>query len=230
MTRNIHPSWFFMVPYLQDHSVLNLLEEITKTQEQQPRRERIFEAFRNPLKHTKIVILGEETYPAYDVSTGYAYKSQLFFKKTREEQAIEDMVKSSDPFNINPSEEMDLLSWVDQGVLLLNTSLTVGTGNPGSHKVYWEDFMQRLISTISTLNPCIWVVWGENNKKFIGSIHNTLDVNNFDRESIKHIHTLNSRNYLLSGPGPTQKGFKDLKHPYFINEILQKLGKPKMIW
>ena len=60
-----------------------------------------------------------------------------------------------------------LESWSKQGILMLNTALTVEYGNPGSHGVLWRNFMIKLIKNLNTYNPgLIWVLWGTNAKSF----------------------------------------------------------------
>ena len=60
-----------------------------------------------------------------------------------------------------------LESWSKQGILMLNTALTVEYGNPGSHSVLWRNFMIKLIKNLNTYNPgLIWVLWGTSAKSF----------------------------------------------------------------
>ena len=52
-------------------------------------------------------------------------------------------------------------SWEEQGVLLLNTSLTVEPGNPGSHRDLWAPFTQHALSWLATARPDLcWFLWG----------------------------------------------------------------------
>ena len=55
----------------------------------------------------------------------------------------------------------DFESWAKQGVLLLNSSLTVLQGNAGSHMKYWLPFTKHIIDTINTTcNNVVFIVWG----------------------------------------------------------------------
>ena len=57
--------------------------------------------------------------------------------------------------------------WSKQGVLLLNTSLTVEIGKPGSHAVIWRPFMIKFLQKLSEWNPgLIYVLWGTQAKSF----------------------------------------------------------------
>jgi uracil-DNA glycosylase len=52
-------------------------------------------------------------------------------------------------------------SWEEQGVLLLNTSLTVPAGSPGAHREAWQPFTRRVLGFLSTLRPDLaWFLWG----------------------------------------------------------------------
>ena len=60
-----------------------------------------------------------------------------------------------------------LESWSKQGILMLNTALTVEYGNPGSHSVLWRNSMIKLIKNLNTYNSgLIWVLWGTSAKSF----------------------------------------------------------------
>lgn len=61
----------------------------------------------------------------------------------------------------------DLVCWANQGILMLNTALTVTQGIPGSHADIWRDFTKYLLSTLSARNPSlIWVLMGTEAKSF----------------------------------------------------------------
>lgn len=112
-------------------------------------------------------------------------------------------------------EHGDLSSWARQGVLLLNSCLTVRPGNPGSHKKIWFSFVKRVIDEIEKVNPnCIFVMWGEKAQS-IGKFLN----NKFEK-------------LLSSHPSPLSvyRGFDGCNHFFQINEILQRQGKQPINW
>ena len=159
-----------------------------------PSKENILRFTKMDVKDIKVVILGQDPYPAMEdgVATGLAfevgnlhswlqpfrqvslknivrllYKTETgklpSFSKIREEIAKGDYV-------ILPPDEL-FKSWESQGVLLLNTSLTVMKGKPGSHKSLWNDFTSDLISYISYVNPDIdWFLWGGHAKGYTNVI------------------------------------------------------------
>lgn len=77
---------------------------------------------------------------------------------------IRDEIRNGE-FNILPPNEL-FQSWEKQGVLLLNTTLTVEAWKPNSHKEYWQAFSSALIQYIAEENPDIkWFLWGREAQK-----------------------------------------------------------------
>ena len=110
-----------------------------------------------------------------------------------------------------------LKSWADQGVLLLNTVLTVQAGNANSHKGKgWEQFTDRVISVLNERkDPVIFILWGNNaisKKKLI----------------------TNPQHYILQSVHPSplsaSRGFFGSKPFSKTNEILRSLGKTPIDW
>jgi uracil-DNA glycosylase len=110
-----------------------------------------------------------------------------------------------------------LIPWADQGVLLLNTALTVRAHEANSHKGKgWEVFTDRIIKLLNDRNdPVIFVLWGANARK--------------KKELID-----SSRHYILEAPHPSplsaSRGFFGSKPFSKTNEILISLGKAPIDW
>jgi uracil-DNA glycosylase len=133
----------------------------------------VFKPFRFlPPKEIKVVILGQDPYPN-DASTGLAFANNIALPEsiTAESirklspalQKIADCVNSEYGHFFDPSLE----SWAREGVLLLNSALTVERGKPGSHKKLWARFIQEILIRISNFNPgTIFVFWGNEAQKF----------------------------------------------------------------
>ena len=110
-----------------------------------------------------------------------------------------------------------LKSWADQGVLLLNTVLTVQAGNANSHKNKgWEIFTDKVISVLNDRkDPIIFILWGNNaisKKKLI----------------------TNKQHYILQSAHPSplsaSRGFFGSRPFSKTNEILKQLGKKPIDW
>jgi uracil-DNA glycosylase len=126
----------------------------------------IFEAFdRCPFDQVKVVLLGQDPYHgpgqahglAFSVPKGIAHPPSLIniFKE------IESDVGHPYP------QQGDLSFWADQGVLLLNATLTVRAHQPGSHQGKgWEQFTDQVIATLSKQrNNLVFLLWGNFAKK-----------------------------------------------------------------
>ncbi len=126
-----------------------------------PMHEQIFHclSFQSP-EETKVVIIGQDPYHgpgqahglSFSVPDGVAIPPSLrnIFKEL------------SDDCDISPPRSGDLSGWAKQGVLLLNTTLTVRSGEPGSHIGRgWEEFTDQIIRVVNDNEErCIFILWG----------------------------------------------------------------------
>jgi uracil-DNA glycosylase len=157
-----------------------------------PKEKNIFLALSSPISELKVVILGQDPYFQYGAATGLAfevgtltsftlpfpqkslqniirviYSSYQYKLKTFSE--IRDNILSSD-FIILPPNKL-FKSWKKQGVLLLNSYLTVESSNGSNtgttHKEFWEEFSKELITYISNRNKnLIYFLWGAHAQKY----------------------------------------------------------------
>ena len=115
------------------------------------------------------------------------------------------------------NDKGDLSNWAKQGVLLLNTALTVRAHEANSHKgIGWEVFTDRIIELLNEREePVIFVLWGANARKKTELIDS-------------------SRHYILEASHPSplsaRRGFFGCKHFSKVNEILRHLGKKPIDW
>jgi len=151
--------------------VKSSIKEDLKREEVYPKGSDIMKAFSLcPIEETKIVILGQDPY--HDgTATGLAFANPTHCEiiSPSLEIIIEEIETNIGiialPFNQN------LEHWAKQGVLLLNTSLTVMHGAPGSHLDLWEQFTTRFISDFSKLKPnIIYMLWGSHAQQYEQSI------------------------------------------------------------
>ena len=124
-----------------------------------PKRGKTFRAFQMcPLESVKVVILGQDPY--HDGSaTGLAFANDRVGRISPSLRNIIQTVKNDfGDIIVNPNLE----SWAKQGVLLLNTALTVEKGKAGSHVNMWMPFTRDIITSLSVYKPdLIWVLWGK---------------------------------------------------------------------
>ncbi len=136
-----------------------------------PEHDSIFRALSLvPMEKTKVVIIGQDPYPQPDIADGLAFSTQvpsyipdtlkIVFKEIRRscypKEEHEDLFKSC-----------DLTWWADQGVLLLNTALTVRHYDSGSHIQIWRPFLMKILAILNELKrPVCWMLWGTEAKAF----------------------------------------------------------------
>lgn len=126
-----------------------------------PRKENIFRALSLCPKETvRVVILGQDPYHGEGQATGLAFSVPEHAKTPPSLQNILKELQNDIGNAQIPSP--DLSRWAKQGVLLLNTTLTVRCGEPGSHKNKgWEMMTDSIISDLSkTRDHLVFILWG----------------------------------------------------------------------
>lgn len=192
-----------------------------------PIRENVFKAFKlTPLQQVKVVIVGQDPYHGCQVKD-----SQVGNKKivVPEANGLAFSVNKNVPVppslkNIFTAIENDtgikntnpnLTKWSSQGVLLLNTALTVELDNPGSHVKLWQDFMKRVFFRLNKHeNKIVFLLWGAKAQAYKKMI--------------------NPRHTILEAPHPSpfsaHKGFLTCKHFSEVNRILESNGQTPINW
>ena len=192
------------------------LKEEYSTKVIYPNMYNIFEALKHTsYKDTKVLILGQDPYHGENQAHGLAFSVQPNVAIPPSLLNIYKELKNDIGCFI-PNNGY-LIPWADQGILLLNTALTVRAHEANSHKGKgWEIFTDRIIELLNDReDPVIFVLWGANARK--------------KKELIN-----SSRHYILEAPHPSplsaSRGFFGCKHFSKINEILTDLGKTPIDW
>ena len=131
-----------------------------------PKGSLIFSALNNcKFDDVKLVILGQDPYHNPDQANGLAFSVP---ENVNHPPSLINIFKEIEQdLNVKYPLSGDLMSWVNQGVLLLNSTLTVRKNRPGSHQnMGWEDFTNEIINLISTKkNNIVFFLWGNYAKK-----------------------------------------------------------------
>jgi uracil-DNA glycosylase len=126
-----------------------------------PRGPDIFNAFTHtPLSKVKVVILGQDPYHGPGQAHGLSFSVR---DGVRPPPSLKNIYKElHSDLGLPISSTGNLTPWADQGVLLLNTVLTVEEAQAGSHrKRGWEKFTDRVISVLSEReDPVVFILWG----------------------------------------------------------------------
>ena len=126
-----------------------------------PTEENVFNAFRlTPYARTKVVILGQDPYHGEGQANGLSFSVEKFKKIPPSLQNI--FKELFDDLRITSPQNGDLQNWAHQGVLMLNNSLTVEKGMPGSHQGKgWEKFTDSVLKVINKKrNNVVFILWG----------------------------------------------------------------------
>ena len=145
-----------------------------------PAADDVFNAFRwTPFNQVKVVILGQDPYHGAGQAHGLAFSVA---GNCRQPPSLKNIFRElqTDLQIQLPVGGGSLESWAKQGVLLLNTVLTVREGQPQSHaKQGWEEFTDAVIRTLGqqATRRIVFVLWGkqaEKKRALIGSSHTTI--------------------------------------------------------
>lgn len=131
-----------------------------------PPMEEIFNAFKiTPLSKVKVVILGQDPYYHQGQAMGLSFSVKEGIKLPPSLVNIYREISNDLDQEINISSG-NLTRWAEQGVFLLNTTLTVRDGEPLSHKGHgWEIFTDNVIRALNENdNPKVFLLWGNNAK------------------------------------------------------------------
>lgn len=127
-----------------------------------PPKEHIFEALKlTPYSNVKVVIVGQDPYHGVGEAHGLSFSVK---QGVRVPPSLQNIYKEleADMGIIEPRDRGDLTKWAKQGVLLLNSVLTVEKDKAGSHRdIGWEFFTDNIIKKINEKeSPVVYILWG----------------------------------------------------------------------
>ena len=172
-----------------------------------PDIDNVYNAFKLcSFKDTKVVILGQDPYHQKGVANGLAFSVNPGCKIPASLRNIYKEIESDVDAEINKNG--DLNHWAEQGVLLLNCSLTVEDSKPGSHSSFgWENVTDSVIKLLNKKSNIVFLLWGAH--------------------SIKKRYLIDeSKNIVFTAPHPSPlsayRGFFGCKHFTKTNLYLSK--------
>ncbi|QKT05454.1 uracil-DNA glycosylase [Mycoplasma sp. OR1901] len=177
---------------------------------------RAFEFFQ--VKETKVVFIGQDPYHSLGTADGLAFSTRGQKTPPSLNNIFKELKKDYPDTKI---ETNSLVAWAKQGVLLLNTVLTVEYGKANSHKnIGWENFTLKVVeNVINENNNVIIVALGKQAQEYISKLPN---LNKLDPNNI----------LATSHPSPFsyQKGFENFELFKKINAILKKHKTRQINW
>ncbi len=181
-----------------------------------PPYEKIFNALETtPLDSVKCVILGQDPYHTPGAAMGLCFSVP---KGEKIPPSLNNIFKAIyNDYGFPPPSHGDLTSWAKQGVLMLNTVLTVESGKANSHKSKgWETFTDSIIKQVDALDrPVVFLLWGSPAQKKKKLLTNP-----------KHL-VLES---VHPSPLSAYRGFLDCGHFKAANEFLKQNNISEINW
>lgn len=220
MTINISTDWFNILKdeFEKDYylKLRQFLINEYKTKTIYPPMDQIFNALNyTSYENTKVLILGQDPYHGEGQAHGLSFSVKHGVKTP---PSLRNMYKelNSDLGCYIPNHGY-LANWAEQGVLMLNTSLTVRAASPNSHRGKgWEILTDEIIKKLNEREkPVVFILWGNN------AISKEKFITNPQHLVIKSVHP---------SPLSASRGFFGSKPFSRTNEFLEKTGQEKINW
>jgi uracil-DNA glycosylase len=224
----IHESWLpFLQGALDSETMEYIVTHIFSDQNLCPHKDNVFKVLEMPLDKIRVVVIGQDPYPNKEHATGLAFAvpegtiPPYSLSVIIDELAINyynDIRIEGGPFG---DFQEDLNHWVEQGVFLLNKSLTTLKGKPGAHKNVWKGLTDLIIKTIAeNTTNVVWMLWGKDA---------------CEAEELIKSHKADRVHEVLTSGHPaaeryTNKSFIGNKHFNEVNRILLSWSKPVILW
>ena len=215
----IRKNWFSLLQSEFEKSYFKKLQEFLtneySTRQIYPSEEKIFNALNHvPFDKVKVVIIGQDPYhePGQAQGLSFSVPENVDIPPS----LVNIMKEIEDDLGIKCQKSGDLTRWADQGVLLLNTVLTVRRGQANSHKDKgWENITRKIIQLLGQREkPIVFMLWGSHAQSFAPEI------------APWHL--------VLKAPHPSPlsayRGFFGCKHFSQCNDFLKKHGEIPINW
>ena len=183
----------------------------------QPAADRVFRAFQRPLADVRVLVVGQDPYPnpSHPIGLSFAVERHVW---PLPPSLLNIYVELRDDLGIVPPRHGDLSAWADQGVMLLNRTLTVRPGDSNSHQGKgWEPITERAIAALAALaergGPCAAVLWGRHAQKLkplLGEV-----------PCVESVHP---------SPLSARRGFFGSKPFSTVNRLLEEQGAEPVDW
>lgn len=189
--------------------------EIENGKEISPKIDNIFNAFKYcSFSSAKVVIFGQDPYFQRGFANGLAFSVN---KNQTVPASLRNIYKEiENDIGYVSNKDGCLENWAQQGVLLLNSSLSVEVLKPGSHSnIGWDKFIIDIIKTLNKKNNIVFILWGNHAKQYLKYIDN-------------------DNNLILSAAHPSPfsayRGFFGSKHFSKCNSYLKKNNLKEIKW
>ena len=195
-----------------------------------PEPHHFFKALKlTPVKEVKVVILGQDPYHSPDLAQGLAFSipANIPTNSRAFPSSLRNISKALALEGFGQLPNGDLHAWAEQGVLLLNTALSVRLGEAGSHtNLGWKSLIDRVISALAAQRPqLVWMLWGGHAQSKLPLIESGTD-----QLILQSSHPSGLGVYKTDRPFLEPGAKASCGHFSKTNEWLKKLGQKEIVW
>ena len=147
-------------------ALMQRVDEAYRTGTVYPPRQELFAAFRRtPPERVRVVILGQDPYHEPGQANGLSFSVAPGVRLPPSLRNIFEELRTD--CGVTPPDSGDLTPWAEQGVFLLNSSLSVQAGAAGSHRSFgWQTFTDAVVAALAKLpQPVAFILWGAHAQK-----------------------------------------------------------------
>jgi len=208
----------------------NIQTVLTHSTEIAPEPKNFFKALAlTPVRSVKVVILGQDPYHSPGLAQGLAFSipDNISIRSLQFPSSLRNISKALALEGFGALPNGDLHSWAQQGVLLLNTALSVKLGEAGSHaNLGWKSLIDCLISGLAReKKSLIWMLWGGHAQSKLPLI----EVGQ-DQLILQSSHPSGLGVYKTERPFLLPGGSDSCRHFTKTNEWLTSHGQPTIAW
>ena len=215
------PSWRKLLSHAMERDYFKTLHSTLQSRCQcvaiYPPATEVFQAFElTPLASTKVVILGQDPYHQPGQAHGLAFSVNPGIKPPPSLRNIYKAVQQDYP-DFRTPQHGDLRGWAAQGVLMVNTVLTVEQGKAHAHaKIGWQHFTETVMRTLNAHpQPLVFLLWGKHAQQ-----HGEL----IDAPQHLKLHAVHP------SPLSAHRGFINCGHFAAANAFLKHAGRTEVAW
>lgn len=195
-----------------------------------PEPSQLFRALKlTPVDSVKVVILGQDPYHSPDLAQGLAFSipANIPTNSRAFPSSLRNISKALALEGYGHLPNGDLHAWAEQGVLLLNTALSVRLGEAGSHSnLGWKSLIDQLISGLALHKPhLVWMLWGGHAQSKLALIESGID-----QLILQSSHPSGLGVYKTDKPFLEPGAKACCGHFTKANQWLKQLGKKEVIW
>ena len=199
-------------------ALMQRVDEAYRTGTVYPPRQALFAAFRlTPPEKVRVVILGQDPYHEPGQANGLAFSVAPGVRLPPSLRNIFEELRKD--CGVTPSGSGDLTPWAEQGVFLLNSSLSVQAGAAGSHQAFgWQTFTDAVVAALAGLpQPVAFILWGAHAQKKMA----IAQASSYPRLVLQAPHP---------SPLSAYRGFFGSRPFSAVNEFLAQHGEIPILW